>query len=478
MTSLPDPIGQSLPRLEALEKLTGRAEYTDDLVRPRMLHGAILHSPHAHARVLRYDVSAAKAISGVKAIITGDDIGHHCMGPFIKDEPALAKGKVRYIGEPVAAVAAVDMATARRAALLIEVDYEVLPAVIDMEAALSEASPVIHERVAHYAATFQCERKGNVFADILMVEGDVDKAFAECDVVVEGVFHTHAQYHAYMEPCSTLAEVDAAGKLTIWSSNQSVFRVQANVAEALNLPMSRVRAVTPRVGGAFGGKMESTLQPMTALLALKAQQPVRMTLTREEDLEMIRCRHPARIKMKTGAKLDGTIVARDIDFLVDGGAYADDSPGVAGFGGLVARGPYRIPNVRVRARAVYTNKLRSGAFRGFGGPQTCFAGETQIDEVAHKIGLDPIDIRIWNAAKPGQPFLLGQTLRSGGMIECLQQVRTACDWDNKRKTFLPTRQAPRDRRCRVTPHLGSAGIRSDHSDSGRRHRCFEHGGGR
>jgi CO/xanthine dehydrogenase Mo-binding subunit len=452
MTSTANPIGQSLPRLEAREKLSGRAEYTDDLVRPHMLHGAILHSPHAHARILRYNLSAAEALPGVKAVVTGNDIGRHYMGPFIKDEPALAKDKVRYIGEPVAAVAAVDVAIARHAAQLIDIEYELLPAVSDLETALGDDAPVIHEQIADYASTFRCERKGNVFADILTAEGDVDKAFAECDVIVEGVFHTQAQYHAYLEPCSALAEVDANGKLTIWSSNQSVFRVQASVAESLNLPMSRIRAVTPRVGGAFGGKMESTLQPLTALLALKAQCPVRLTLTREEDFEMIRCRHPSRIWMKTGANKDGTIVARDIDFLLDGGAYADDSPGVAGFGGLVARGPYRIPNVRVRARAIYTNKLRSGAFRGFGGPQGCFAGETQIDEIAAKINIDPIDIRIKNAAMPGEPFLLGQILTSGGMVECLEQVRSASGWDAKRKVL----SSPGKRRgigVAVLPHI-------------------------
>ena len=443
MSAFQSPVGQSLPRLETREKMTGEAKYTDDLYRPHMLLGAILHSPYPHARILSYDVSKARSLPGVHAVVTGDDIGRHYMGPFIKDEPALAKDKVRYIGEPVAACAAVDIETARRALQLIEVEYEEIPAVFDPQEATRSSAPLVHEDLAKYVKTFECERSGNILATIFMSEGDVDKAWASCDVIVEGVFESQAQNHAYIEPSSALAEVDSNGKLTIWSGNQSVFRVQANVAETLNLPMSSVRCVTPRVGGAFGGKMESTVQPLTALLALKARKPVRVTLTREDEFEMVRSRHPSRIWIKTGAKKDGTIVARDIDILLDGGAYADDSPGVAGFAGLASRGPYRIPNVRVRSRAVYTNKLRAGAFRGFGGPQIAFAGETQIDEIAEKISIDPIEIRIKNATKPGEPFLLKQTLVSGGMIECLERVRDASDWARKRKETSGTRRDTR-----------------------------------
>ena len=433
------PSGNPFLALKSREKLTGQAAYTDDLYRPNLLYGAILHSPCPHAQIVGYDIGRAKALPGVCTVVTGDDIGRHYMGPFIKDEPALAKDKVRYIGEPVAAVAAVDIDTARHAVRLIDVAYEELPSVFDPQEAARPDAPLVHEKLADYVKTFQCERGGNIMATVAMAEGDVDKAWAECDIIVEGVFETQAQSHAYIEPSSALAEVDTNGKLTVWSGNQSVFRVQANIAETLALPMSRIRCVTPRVGGAFGGKMESTVQPLTALLALKAHKPVRVTLTREEEFEMVRSRHPARIWMKTGARKDGTLVARDVDILLDAGAYADDSPGVAGFGGLISRGPYRVPNVRVRSRAVYTNKLRAGAFRGFGGPQTCFAGETQIDEIAEKIGMDPIDLRLKNAIKPGEKFLLGQKLVSGGMIECLERVREVSDWAAKRNSTSAAR---------------------------------------
>ncbi|MGE5147725.1 MAG: xanthine dehydrogenase family protein molybdopterin-binding subunit, partial [Candidatus Eiseniibacteriota bacterium] len=256
MNDYVNPVGAGIPRLETREKLTGQAQFTDDIFPRGLLHGAILSSPYAHARILSYDIAAAKALPGVEAVITGADLGEHYMGPFIKDETALARGKVRYIGEAVAAVAAVDLETARKAVRLIEVEYEELPALLTPEEALAPGAPLIHEEFAKYFKAHQLPNAGNMFTEATIAEGDVDAAWAQCDVIVEGEYETQAQYHAYMEPCSAVAEADATGKVTIWSANQSVFRVQANVAESLGLPMSKVRAITPRVGGAFGGKME------------------------------------------------------------------------------------------------------------------------------------------------------------------------------------------------------------------------------
>ena len=256
MNDYVNPVGAGIPRLETREKLTGQAQFTDDLFPRFMLHGAVLSSPYPHARILSYDVSKARALPGVEAVVTGADLGEHHMGAFIKDETALARGKVRYIGEPVAAVAAVDLETARKAVKLIEVEYEELPAALTPEEALAPGAPIIHENLKKYFKAHDLPMVGNQFTELIVGEGDVDAAWAKCDVIVEGEYETQAQYHAYMEPCSALAEVDAAGKVTVWSGNQSVFRVQANVAELLGLPMAKVRAVTPRVGGAFGGKME------------------------------------------------------------------------------------------------------------------------------------------------------------------------------------------------------------------------------
>ncbi len=453
MSERPDPVGLSLPRLEAREKIVGSAVYSDDMALPGMLHAAVLQSPYAHARILSYDVSEALAVPGVEAAITGDDLGFDRVGPFVQDETALAKGKVRYVGEPVAAVAAIDQETARQAARLISVTYEELPAVLDIDAAVADEAPVIHEEFDEYVKTFKADNAPNVMAVIQVSEGDVAAAWESCDVVVEGEYHTQAQCHAYMEPCSALADIDANGKITIWSGNQSVFRVQANVAGTLGMPMAKIRAVTPRVGGAFGGKMEQTIQPIVAALARQTGRPVKLTLSREQDFEMIRSRHPARVRIRTGARKDGTLVAREVDITLDCGAYADDSPGVAGICALFGRGPYHIENVYLESRAVYTNKLRAGAFRGFGGPQVAIAGETQIDEIANRLGMDPIDIRLRNAVRPGDEWMCGIALTKAGLTECLEQVREASDWKNRRRVTVDSQGRKRSIGLACLPHI-------------------------
>ena len=359
-------IGRSVPRLEIREKVTGRAAYIADLYRPNMLHAAVLGSPYPHARIRSYDISAAMQAPGVHGVITGDDVGDDRMGAFIKDEHALAKGKVRYVGEPVAAVAAETEAEARFAARLIKVEYEELPAILTPEEAVAPGAAIIHERLDSYFKVFPAIFGGNVCSKTELAEGDVERGWKECDVVVEGEYETAPQAHVALEPCGALAEVDLAGRVTLWSANQSVFRVQANVCESLGLPMSRLRCLTPRVGGGFGNKMEPHIQPIVVKLAMVTGSPVKMILTREEDFEIVRARHPFKIRARTGARRDGTLVAREIEVLLDGGAYADDSPGVLGYSLLMARGPYRIPHVRCHGTLVYTNKLRFGAFRGFG----------------------------------------------------------------------------------------------------------------
>jgi CO/xanthine dehydrogenase Mo-binding subunit len=432
MNAYVNPVGQDLPRLEAREKITGRAEYSDDLSLPGMLHAAVQQSPYAHARIVSCDVSAALEVPGVVAAFTGDDIGYHYIGPFVHDETAIAKGKVRYIGEPVAAVAAIDQETARRAVALIDIEYEELPAVLSIDEAMAENAPLVHDNFEDLVRTYEADHAPNVMSVMQVEEGDVEAAWAACDVIVEGEYETQAQCHTYMEPCSALADIDSNGKVTVWSGNQSVFHLQANIAQSLDMPMSKVRCVTPRVGGAFGGKMEQTIQPIVVGLTRKANRPVKLTLSREQDFEMIRSRHPSKVWMKTGAMKDGTLVARKVDIRLDAGAYGDDSPGVAGICALFCRGPYHIENVSVESRAVYTNKLRAGAFRGFGGPQVAIAGETQIDEIAEKIGMDPIDLRLKNAARPDEEWLAGMVLSKSAMAECLTRVRDASDWAKRR----------------------------------------------
>lgn len=429
MNAPSSPVGQSLPRLEANEKASGAALYTGDMTLPGMLHGAIVQSPHAHARILGYDVTAALALPGVRAVVTGDDIDYRYMGLVVKDELAVAKGRVRYIGEPVAAVAAADMETARRAAALIEVKYEVLPAVTTIEDAIKPDASILHEDFARYAKIYEAPAgRGNILAHSIATQGDPAKGFAAADVVVEERYEIAAQYHAYMEPVAALAAFDPSGKVTVWSSTQSIFRTQANLHECLGLPMTKIRCVAPRVGGGFGGKSEATVQPIAVLLAKKAKAPVRVVLSRVEDMTTMRSRHPGWLRMKTGATKDGKLVARECELWFDGGAYADDSPAVMNFALFFVRGPYDIPNVHCEGYAVYTNKLRAGAFRGFGNPQMTFASESQMDALAKKLGLDPIELRRRNALPQGAKWFGGQAIGDNALVEALDVARERSGW--------------------------------------------------
>ncbi len=433
MTATPDAIGKRLPRRDAADKLAGAARYTDDLTRPGMLHAAILGSPWPSARILAIDTAAARALPGVKAVLTGADLPARRWGLFVYDETPLAAGVVRYVGEPVAAVAATDLATARAAAALIEVDYEELAPVLSIEEALKDGAIPVHPDFDGYEKRPDLGfERVNEIARQEFSEGDVESAWGNCDVVVEGVYEVPSQSHVYLEPVSAIAEFDRAGKLTVQSANQSVYKVQATLSRALDLPMSNIRVATPAIGGAFGGKSGVTIQPLVAHLARATGRPVRLTLTREEDFMAMRRRHPAIVRVRTGAKADGTLVARDLDIVYDGGAYAEDSPAVLGFGLLMARGPYTIPHCRLRGRAVYTNRLRAAGFRGYGNPQVTFATEAQIDELAGRLGLDPVELRLKNAVEAGGRWIGGQTITSCGLSECLTEARDASGWTGKR----------------------------------------------
>ena len=418
-------VGSSPPRLEAGDKATGRARYADDVRLPGMLHAAVHTSPQAHARILGYRLDAARAMRGVHAIVTGADLAGSRSGGIVKDETMLARDKVRYVGEPVAAVAAVDADTALRAAAAIEIDYAPLPAVFSPDAALARDAPILHDDLAGYLKTVDGGGRGNVVFESAVAEGDVERAFAECDAIVEDTFETQAQHHVYLETNGCVADVDANGRITLYASCQSVHHVQQRVAEELAEPMARIRVIATRVGGGFGGKHASNLHSIAAWLARAARRPVKLVLSRMQDFEMQRSRHPARIWMKTGARSDGTILARDVRITLDGGAYADESPAVLAFALLMSRGPYRIPNVRAQGQVVYTNKLRAGSFRGFGNPQATFAGESQIDALAAALGIDPFELRLSNALRPDDTAFGGQPVRSCVLREALTRVRDA-----------------------------------------------------
>lgn len=421
-------VGTSHPRLEGREKVLGQAIYIDDMSVPRMLHGRLLRSPHPHARIVRIDTSAALAFPGVRAVLTAADLPDRRHGPFVADAPILARGVAKHIGEPVAAVAAESLEIAELALELIEVTYEALPSVLDPDAALEPGSPLVHDDVSLFPAVFDIVRGGNVCSKTTIAAGDVEAAFAASDRVFEHTFTTPMVHQAHLEMNGALAEVDAQGRVTVWTTTQSIHLTLMRVAETLDLPMNKVRVIQTRVGGGFGAKVEPTVQPICVALALKTRRPVKMTLTREEELAATRPRHGSKVTIKTGVTNEGSILVRQVRLVYDSGAYADDGPGITGFGGLMSCGPYKVPNYKVESYCVYTNKVATGAYRGFGNPQSAWAGESQLDIIARELGIDPIELRLRNAVTVNDKTVGGQKLTSVGLIETIEKVKDALDW--------------------------------------------------
>lgn len=425
-------VGQDVPRTDARAKATGAAVYTDDIRLPGMLHGCLLRSPLPHARIASIDVSRAARLPGVKCVITGQDTpkiryGNWRLFPATQDEYPLAVDKVRFIGDEVAAVAAVDRDTARDALDLIRVEYEELPAVFDVREALKEGGPVIHE-----------ETPGNISVDRKIQYGDVGKGFKESDYVREDTFTVHAVSHAYLEPCSSVAQVDPDGRITLWTSTQVPYIVQCLLASTLGMRENDVRVIKPCVGGGFGGKMElRAWEFCAAFMAGKTGRPVKFTLTREEELTAGRRRHPMILRSKVGFKKDGTLVAKDLRIWLDGGAYNAMGPTATFLCGNFGAMLYRYPNYRFLGQHVYTNKPPASAMRGFGAPQSLFAAESQMNMAAADLGIDPIELRIRNAQVPGDEIPDVATISSCGFIESLREVAKMSDWKRKRKGLKP-----------------------------------------
>ena len=418
-------IGKRLPRIDGVVKATGEAKFAGDLSLPGMLHGKIVRSPYPHARVLRINADKAKRLSGVRAVVTGGDtLGFKAGGiSATGDEPYLALDKVRFIGDGVAAVAAIDEETAEGALDLIEVEYEELPAVVDPGAAMNEDVPLIHDHAPR-----------NISFKTDLSYGDVDQAFKECDYVREDRFETAPIRHGFIEPHAALANWDHSGRLTCWGSKQSPYFTYRNMAKAFNVPLSRIRVVQPYIGGGFGGKNEMfNVDYCAALLSQKTARPVKIVVSQEEVLFAYRQRHPTIIDLKTGLKKDGTLHALEAKIIADGGAYL-------GIGALSLYLmcsffciPYRLPNMKAKGYRVYTNTQPSCAMRGHGVPQSRFAAEVQLDIAAREMGLDPIDLRLKNALKPGETTPNGFKITSCGLEESITECkRITARWTEER----------------------------------------------
>jgi len=414
-----DVIGKNVRRIDAPSKVSGRLKYAGDMTMPLMLHVQVLRSPHAHARIVSIDTSGAEAMDGVEGVITSADVpGEDGFGVFVNDQPVMARDKVRYVGEAVAAVAAEDVLTAKRALAAIKVVYEQLPPVFDPDEALRSGAPVVHD----YAPD-------NITKHIPIRVGDVAQGFAQSDLVVEEDYSTQAIEHAYLEPEAGLAYVDHDGVVTIVSPDQNITHHRHMLARIIAKPISKVRFIMSPVGGGFGGKEDMIYQGMLALLAMKTQRPVRLVFTREESIISTAKRHPSRTRLRMGLMRDGRIRALEMRMICDGGAYGMSTEGVMRKAAILAAGPYVIPNVKVDTYGVYTNNTPSGAFRSFGALQTAFATESHLDICAERLGLDPFEIRRVNAMRDGATTHTKAKLGTVSLMRALDAAEKASGWE-------------------------------------------------
>ncbi len=472
-------IGESIPRLESGDKVTGELEYLEDVTIAGMLHGKMLRSSVPHAEVLRVDASRAETLPGVVAVLTGKDVVDNpryqtYYGPVVKDQTIVAVDRVRFVGDPVAAVAATHPVIAEEALELIEVDYEELPAVLDPEEAVAEGAPLIHRKVRWPKEGFadlkdvEVLEGTNICNHVHIEKGDVEKGFAESDHIFEDLFTAPPTQHATLESFTSIARFERSGKLTIWSTTQNPFVIRDQMARLFRLPISQVRVISLNIGGGYGSKLYPKLEPLVSALAYKARRPVGITLTREEVFQTL-TKHAARVYLKTGVKKDGTLVSRHCRVYLDTGAYAEIGPRVLKKSAYGVAGPYEIPNVLIDAYAVYTNRIPAGAFRGFGLTQANWGHESQMDMIAHRLGRDPVELRSQNLLDEGGEFVTGERMRFFGMRECLEKAAAAAEWGKELPEGGLGKARGRGVACVIkatlTPSISSAMIRLNEDGS-------------
>lgn len=432
------PVGATrLGMLDAHERVTGRVQYVMDVAVPGMLHAKLLRSSSAHARIARLDVSRARALPGVVSVLTGADLVADSalfpyFGPVFRDQPVLAVGKVRYVGEPIAAVAAVDLDVAQEAVDLITVEYEEIPAVFDALEALKPDAPLVHEEPPRLGQTFadvivHAQAGTNICNHFKLRKGDVEAGFAASAHVFEDTFTSPPVQHVPLETHVVVASVTSAG-VTCWSSTQIPYIVRSQLAEIFKLPASKVRVIVLTLGGGYGGKCYPKIEPLTAVLAAASGRPVRLHLTREEEFVTI-TKHGVSIRMKTGLDANGKILARKSTCYFNTGAYADIGPRLIKNGGYGTGGPHAIDNVWVDSYAIYTNIVPAGAFRGYGISQAAWAYETQMDMIAERLKMDPLELRRRNLLKDGDTVMTGEPIVDAHFRELLDTAADGIGWD-------------------------------------------------
>ena len=431
-------VGVSIRRVDGMEKVAGQALYAGDVSLPGIAHAKVLRSPVPHARIRRIDGSKAAALAGVFAILTRDnlDVVSNSFGAYVKDQQILATDKVRYVGDMIAAVAAVDESIAEEAVKLIDVEYEELPAVYTVKEALSKGAPLVHEKLEgrkdpNYGrgGAHLVHDQSNICFHFRHHRGDVDAGFRASDMIFEDNFAFPSAQHYPMEPHVCVAQFDG-NTLNVWSATQSPFPVRQELARIFGIPFSAVRVIVPYVGGGYGGKSGVRTEGIAACLSRMAGRPVRLAFKAEETFKTI-CQPRASMKIKTGVKKDGTFVARQCEVYFNGGAYANSGPSVTEKAGYRAHGPYRIPHVQSDSYSVYTNTVPATAFRGFGGPQVAFAYETHLDMIAQRLGIDSYELRMKNLLERGESFSEGDTPIDCDLKAGLKRVAEAIGWDSR-----------------------------------------------
>ncbi|MEW5721482.1 MAG: xanthine dehydrogenase family protein molybdopterin-binding subunit [Thermodesulfobacteriota bacterium] len=421
-------VGRSYPQIDALEKASGHTRYVSDLVRPGMLHGRVLRSPYPHARLLDLDPSRARSLIGVKAVVTYQDTPRIRFGPRTEDWTIFAADKVRFCGDEVAAVAAVDEDTAEEALDLIRVEYEELPGVFDPIAAMEPGAPLVHE-----------DKPRNLAAEFTLDVGDVDRAFQESYAVYEDQYYTNQVYQAYLEPMGALVDVDYSGRITMWAGTQIPSMLRVTYAKALGVSMDDIRVIVPDYGGGFGAKFETNVHLIAAVLARKTGCPVRVFNTSPEDFIAGNPRVPMHFQVKLGATRDGILTAKEVRIHGAAGARMVYAFAIVSTACYRIDSLYRFPNVRAKGYTVYTHTVPTSCFRGFGNAQSTFVVDSALDMLAHQLGLDPAEIRLRNAIGPGEKSLHGWEIKNSGLKECILKATRAAGWAEKRQRKEPYR---------------------------------------
>ena len=419
-------VGKRLPRVDALEKVTGEAVFSVDVSLPNMIHGKVLRSPHAHAAVVRLDVTKARTLDGVLAVVTASDVpGYKNRGELSFTQlPHLARDKVVYAGQPVAAVAAVSVEIAEKALDLIEIDYEELPPVLDPLEATQPSSPLVHDILRTNIITDsqpdRDDKRSNVAYHFKINKGDLEAGFNEADIILENTYRTQKVNHGFIEPFAAVASVDKAGKVTVWTHSQGLFTARQMIAHFLALPTSQVKLVPVEIGGGFGGKTYQPVAPLCGLLAMKSGRPVRMEMTRDEVIKDSRPAAESIVTIKMGVTRKGLITAASASLIYDSGAYPEMSHGMFTSGNVLCQ--YKIPNVSIDTKDVLTNKVPSAYYRAPATPQAHFAMESHLDIIAETLDMNPLQLRILNAAEEGDTQPNGEVFSRVGFKETLERM--------------------------------------------------------